>query len=367
MNRIKKIIKVSTIGIITNIFLVIFKTIIGWISGSISIIMDSINNLSDALSSIVTIVGVFFSKKEPDKEHPYGHGKIEYITSLFIAIIILFTGISFIVESYKKITDNSIATYTPIMLILISVAVITKIVLGTYFKKSGKKLNSNSLIASGIDAMFDALISFSTLVSALIAYFFKISIDGYLGIIIALIIIKSAYKIMSDSFNNIIGTKIDKDIVNKIQKTINKNNKVLGTYDLELHQYGPERIYGSIHIEIEDSLKAKDIHKLTKRISDEIYEKYGVSLTIGIYSTNTYKDIYAKIKKSIERIIKKYPSIKQFHGYYIDTEKNDISFDLLFDYNEKDTLKIKDEIITKLEKKYDTYKFKITIDNDYND
>ena len=367
MNRLKKIIKVSIIGIITNIFLVIFKAIIGFISGSISIIMDALNNLSDALSSIITIIGMILSGKKPDKKHPYGYGKIEYLSSLTIAIIILATGASSLIESIKKIKNPTIATFTPIMLIIIIVGIITKLLLGKYVKKQGEKLNSDSLIASGSDALFDSIISLSTLISALISYIFKLSIDGYLGVIISIIIIKSAIEIILDSFNNIIGTRIENNLSLKIKQSINKYKEVLGTYDLILHEYGPEKMIGSIHIEIKDDLNAKDIHSLTRKITEEIYEDFGVILTVGIYATNTYNDEYAKIKKNIRSILKKYPTIIQFHGYYVDSDTSQISFDLIFDFKEKESLKIKNEIINKLNKLYPNYDFNIIIDNDFSD
>ena len=227
MNRLKSIIKVSVIGIITNIFLVIFKAIIGFISGSISIIMDALNNLSDALSSIITIIGMFLSSKRPDKKHPYGYGKIEYLSSLTIAIIILVTGASSLIESIKKIKNPTIANYIPIMLLLIIVGIITKLLLGRFVKKQGEKLNSDSLIASGSDALFDSIISLSTLISALISYIFNTSIDGYLSVLISIVISKSAIEIILESFNNIIGTRIDNNISLKIKQTINKYKEVL--------------------------------------------------------------------------------------------------------------------------------------------
>ena len=367
MNRIKEIMKVSVIGIITNIILVAFKAVIGFLSGSIAIVMDALNNLSDALSSIITIVGMSLAGKAPDKKHPYGYGKIEYISSLAISIIVFVTGASSFFESFKKILHPTISSYTTVMLIIISVGILTKLFLGRFVKKKGTELNSDSLIASGTDALFDAIISLSTLIGAVISLLFGISIDGYLGVIISVIIMKSGYEIILDSFNEIIGARVDSEVSTKIKNEINKYAEVYGTYDLILHQYGPEKLIGSTHIEVDDSLTAKEIHALTRKITEDIFEKYGVILTIGIYASNTDVDENAVIKNSIDNLIKQYPMILQIHGYYVNPDNMTISFDLVFDFDEKNISQIKNEIIERLSNLYPKYTFNIIIDNDFSD
>ena len=367
VKRDKKIIKVGVIGIITNLLLVIIKEIIGFISCSFSLIMDGINNLSDALSAIITIIGMHLASKEPDKEHPYGHGKIEYITSSIIATIILITGVLAFYESIKRIIDPVKANYTKEMLVLITLGVFVKYFLGTYVQKKGKELNSDSLVAAGLDALFDAIIATSTLIGALISYLLNISIEGYLGIFISFMIIKSGYEIIKRSFDLIIGTRINPELIKKIKESINKNKKVLGTYDLILHEYGPEKLIGSIHIEVDDTLTAKEIHKLTREISEEIYDKYQVILTIGIYASNITDNEYKEIKKELKKILKNYPHVSELHGYYIDTDTNTISFDLIFDFKEKDCLNCKEEIIEKIKEKYPNYNYNIIIDNNFNE
>lgn len=367
MKRKKEIIKVGYIGILVNIILVVFKSIVGFLSGSIAIIMDALNNLSDALSSIITIIGMYLAGKAPDKEHPYGHGKIEYITSLIIAVIIFITGLSSFYESFNKVLNPTIAEYNVIMLIIITVGIFVKFFLGEFVKNKGKELNSDSLIASGSDALFDSIISASTLIGAIISYTLDFSIDGYLGLFISVMIIKSGYEIIRDSFNNIIGTRIDSNITKSIKRSISKYDEVIGTYDLILHEYGPERMIGSVHIEVDDKMTAKELHKLTRKISENIFEEFGVILTIGIYASNTDNDEYESIKNDIEKILKKYPTVNELHGYYVDSETKTISFDIIFDFKEKDSIKYRDEIIDKISKKYPEYIFNVVMDNDFSD
>lgn len=367
MNRKKEVIKVSVISIATNFLLVVFKAIIGFISGSISILMDALNNLSDALSSTITIVGTILASKAPDKEHPYGHGKIEYISSTIISIIIMITAISSLYESFTKILHPEAVNYTPIIIMLITVGIFVKLFLGKFVIKKGRILNSNSLVASGSDALFDAIISVSTLVGAIISYAFNINLDGYLGAFISIYIFKAGYEIIKSSLDGIIGTRISKETSQKLKMTIQKYDGVLGIYDLIIHEYGPEKMIGSVHIEVNDNLTAKEIHSLTRKISEDVFSNYGIILTIGIYATNTSNEEYAKIKREIQKIVSTYPTIKQIHGYYVDSDEKSVSCDFIFDFKEKNAFDIKKQIEESLTNKYPEYRFNIVIDNDFSD
>ena len=190
MNREKKIVQTSIIGVLGNVLLVAAKATIGLIAGSIAIITDAVNNLTDALSSIITIIGTKLANKKPDKKHPYGHGRVEYLTSMIIAIIILFAGLTAIIESVKSFFSKEVATYNYISIIIVSIAVVIKIVLGLYFKYVGKKVESEALKASGTDALFDAALSGATLIGIIVSMIWNVAIEGYLGIGIGLFILR---------------------------------------------------------------------------------------------------------------------------------------------------------------------------------
>ena len=183
--REKAIVKTSIIGILTNVFLVVFKAVVGILSNSIAIILDAVNNLSDALSSVVTIIGAKLGAKQPDKKHPLGYGRIEYLSSMIVAAIVLYAGITSMVESVKAIFSPEKAEYSAISLIIISVAIVVKLILGQYVKRQGKKHNSGALTASGSDALFDAILSASVLASAIIYLIWGISLEAYVGVIIS--------------------------------------------------------------------------------------------------------------------------------------------------------------------------------------
>ena len=367
MDRVKTIVKVSIQGIIVNVLLALIKAIIGILANSIAVTLDAINNLSDAITQIITIIGIKLSAKKPDKEHPYGHGRAEYLTSLVLAIILLLTGITSIKESIEKIITPVVADYTIISFIVIIISVIVKFVFGTYVKNIGKKINSSSLTATGTDSYLDSIITFSTFVAALISKFYGINLEGILGVVLSILIIKSGIEILRETLNNIIGVRVEGDLAKKIKEKINSYDEVQGTYDLILHNYGPTSMIGSVHIELPDDIKVKEIHKLTRQISIDIYNEFGIILTIGIYASNTDDNENIKMKNTINQIAKKYKEILQIHGLYIDSNNNNVSFDMVIDFNEEKPEVIKNSIEKELKEIYENYNFDIIVDNDFSD
>ena len=365
MDRKKIIIKTSIIGIITNLVLVAFKALIGFFTNSIAIILDAVNNLTDVLSSSVTIAGAKLANKAPDKKHPYGHGRIEYFSSLVIAIIILFAGIVAIKESIEKIVKPDSTNYSIISLIIIAVAVIVKLVLSKYVKSAGKKVNSQSLVASGEDAFMDSILSFSTLVAGVINYVWNLKLEGYLGIIIGFFIAKASIEILTEAVNSILGLRADGELSKNIKERIQKFKEVQGVYDLNLHNYGPSSIVGSTHIQVRNDMTAEEIHILTREIEYEIYNEFGIALTIGIYAAND-KGEYGEIKKALTKIIKIYPEILQLHGFYVDKENN-VYFDLIIDFEAEDKEELKQEIVNQIKEKYPKYNYNVIIDSDITD
>lgn len=366
MDRSKRIVKVSIYGIVVNIILVIFKMIVGLISGSIAVILDAVNNLSDALSSIITIVGTALSNKRPDKKHPYGYGRIEYFSSIIIAIIILFAGITSFKESFTKVLHPKMAEYSVASLIIIVVAILVKYFFGRFVKSEGEKLISGSLVASGTDAMSDSFLSFSTLIAAIITLVFNVSLEGYFGLLISIFILKASLEILKDTVDEIIGVRADNEITVGIKKKILTFKGVQGVYDLTLHNYGPNRLIGTAHIQVDDMMTALEIHRLTRRITLDIYKEFGIIITIGIYASND-KGKYGEIQSYLNKLIKNYKSIIQVHGFYVDEEEKTISFDLIFNFDETNQSNIIEEIKDKLSKKYSEYKYDVILDVDFSD
>ncbi|MBR3255454.1 MAG: cation transporter [Clostridia bacterium] len=365
MDRNKKIIKTSIIGIVVNAILVGFKMTVGLLVNSIAIVLDAVNNLTDVLSSVITIIGTKLANRKPDKEHPYGHGRIEYFTSIIIGAIILFAGILAIKESVLKIINPGETDYSIISLVIIAVAVLTKIALGSYVKKTGNKVNSQSLVASGQDALMDAVLSFTTLIAGILNYIWHFTIEGYLGVLIGLFIIKASYEILKEAVNSILGVRADPELSKKLKERINQFPEVQGTYDLNLHNYGPSNTIASAHIQVRNDMTAEEIHILTREIEYAIFAEFSIVLTLGIYAAND-KGEFGEIKKELNTIIKNYKEILQVHGFYVD-KSNNIFFDLIFDFKAENKEQIKDEIIAILKEKYPNYNCNVIIDLDITD
>ena len=368
MNREKAVIRTSIISILANIVLAGFKAFVGLLANSIAIISDAINNLSDVLSSIITIVGTKLAGKKPDKEHPYGHGRIEYMTSLVVSAIVLYAGIAALVESVKKIINPGEVDYSTITLVILIAAIVVKFVLGIYVKKKGKEFNSDSLVASGSDAFNDAILSISVLASAIIYMLFDISIEAYVGVLVSVFIIKAGIDLIKESVDNILGVRIESSLARGIKKEVLKEEEVRGAYDLVLHNYGPDTYLGSIHIEVADTLTVADVDRISRSISKNIMKKYGVILhTIGVYSVNTKDKKVMKVQKDIHDIVFSHKGILQMHGFYIDEDEKSISFDIIIDFDIDNREEVYAQIYDEVQEKYKDYKISITLDVDMSD
>ena len=364
--RERTIIKTSIISIISNIILASFKAFVGLLANSIAIVSDAINNLSDALSSIITIVGTKLAGKAPDKKHPYGHGRIEYMTSFIVSAIVLYAGFTSLVESIKKIINPETADYTNITLIILSIAIIVKFALGLYVKKKGKDVNSDSLVASGQDAFNDAILSISVLISAIVYLIFDISLEAYVGVILSVFIIKAGIELIKESVDNMLGTRVESSLSRAIKKEVAKEEGVQGAYDLILNDYGPDKYIGSIHIEVKDTLSVAEIDKISRNITKRISDKFGVILhTIGIYSVNTKDKKIIEVKKEITKIVFSHKGILQMHGFYIDD--SNISFDIIIDFKIKNREEVYRKIYEEVQEKFKKYKISITLDVDISD
>lgn len=364
--RNKKIIITSVIGIITNFLLATFKAIVGFLSGSIAIVLDSINNLSDVASSVVTIIGTRLANKKPDREHPFGHGRIEYLSALIISIIILYAGITSIIEAIKKIINPSKLEYTVFSIVVVVVAIFVKIFLGLYVKNKGKELNSSSLVNSGNDALLDSVISFSTLIAALIFLLTGISCEAYLGLIISAVIIKTGIEMIRSATSSILGERVDIELIKAVKKTIIDFPEVLGVYDIIFNNYGPNSYYGSVHIEIANNYSIDQVDELLRNITSTVYYEHGIVLSaIGIYSIDKTNPKAMSARRKIEKILKDYDTVLQMHGFYFNEKKKIIQFDIVVSFDENDQSKLYEDIYDKIKEIYSEYDLIISVDSDF--
>jgi len=368
-NREKEIIKTSILGIIGNVFLVAFKAFVGILAGSIAIIMDAVNNFTDALSSTITIVGTKLASKRPDKKHPYGYGRIEYLTSTLIAVLILFAGGMAVYESIGSIVDhfqnNTMPSFEIYSIVIVAVAIGVKIAIGLFFRKKGQSIESDALKASGMDALFDSILSTGTLVGVLVAKFANVYIEGYLGVAIGLFILKSGVEVMRESLSAMIGDRYERDYVVAIKEEINHIEGVRGCYDLILNNYGHDRNIGSVHIGVSDDLTAKDIQVIERKIALLMYEKYNTIMTVGIYADNVSDDLSHEIFERVSEVVKAHPHVLQTHGFYVDKEQKVISFDVVISFDDPDATETIRLIKEETEAQNEGYRVHVQYDQDF--
>ena len=368
MNRQKTIVRTSIIGILANMFLAAFKAVIGTITGSIAVTLDAVNNLSDALSSVITILGTKLAGKKPDKKHPYGYGRIEYLTAAIISVIVLYAGVTSLVESVKKIIHPEAPNYTTVALVIIAVAVVVKLLLGRYVKGVGEKVKSDSLIASGEDARLDSVISASTLLAAAIYLIFHVSLEAWLGVIIAAVIIKSGCEMLMGTLSQILGERAESEVSVGVKETICEFDEVFGAYDLVLSSYGPDLTIGSVHIEVPDTMTAAELDALEREITHRVLEAHGVALTgISVYSRNTTNDEVAALREEIRRTVMSHDHVLQMHGFFIDEKEKLLRFDVVLDFDAPDPKALYAQIVDEVKALSPEYTPEITLDADLSD
>ena len=366
MDRSRKIIQTSIVGIVVNLVLVAFKALVGLAANSIAVILDAVNNLSDALSSIITIVGTKLSNRPPDKKHPYGYGRIEYLTSVVIAVIVLLAGVTSLRESVEKLIHPAQTSYSVVSLVIIAVAVAAKFFMGRYVKRVGEEIHSGSLVASGSDAFFDAILSLATLIAAAANMLWGLQLEGLLGVVISLIIIKAGIEMLMETLDGIIGTRTDSELAEQLRETVCSFPEVRGAYDLTIHNYGPSELIGSVHIEVRDGMTAKELHYLTRCIAAKVYAEHGVVLTVGVYAASDSSQVLAEMRATVEELVRGREEILQMHGFYGDEESRNVMFDLIVDFK-ADVKAVRDELCQTLEERYPDYHFDIVLDSDFSD
>ena len=363
-NRGKTIVRTSIIGILTNVLLAAFKAVLALFVNSIALLLDAVINISDALSSVVTIVGEKFASKASDKKHPMGYGRIEYLSAMITAVLVLYAGITSLVESIKKIINPSEASYTILSIVIIGVAVVIKIMLGQYVKRQGKKVNSTALIASGSDSLFDSILSLSVFISAIIFMKWGISLEAYVGVVISVFMIKAGIEMMISTVDDLIGHRADKKVTSKVKDILDEEDAVLGVYDLALFNYGPNSYYASAHVELKDTMNVSQVDKLTRKLQYKLYKKTGIVLiALGVYSFNTQDEEARNIRENVEKRVMSHDWALQVHGFYADTKNKILRFDVVlsFDVDRKESLEI---LKSEIESLYPDYQVQIVPDLD---
>ena len=366
-DRSTQIIRTSWIGIAANVLLAAFKAGVGIVASSVAIVMDAVNNLSDALSSVITIVGTKLSQRPADRKHPFGFGRIEYFSAIIIAVIVLSAGITSLIESVKKIFHPTEPSYTTVTLVVIVVAIAVKIALGLYVKRQGTKLKSDALIASGSDALFDAIITLATLVSAGIMLLWNVSIDGYLGALISLVIIKAGIEMLASPVNELLGTSIPAELTSQIKQEVGEFEGVHGVYDLILHNYGPDVKIGSLHVSVYDTMSAHDIHGLTRKISTQMFMRHGIIMTVGVYAIATGENRMSELQTKVIQTLSAHKEIVQVHGFYYSERDKMLSVDVVPDISVHDDAALIAQLTAEIQPLVPGMQVVVVVDHNYSE
>lgn len=365
VNRSKIIVRTSIIGIVANALISAFKAIIGFTTGSIAITLDAVNNMADAAASALTIVGTKLAGKEPNRKHPFGYGRIEYLTAGVIAMLILYAGITSLIESIKKIIDPNLSDYSAVALVVIAAAVVAKAVLGRYVTAVGKRVGSDSLVNSGRESTLDSIISAATLVAAGVYIVTGLSLEAYLGAIISVVIIKAGFDMIKETLSKVLGENAEADLSRGIKETVCSFPHVYGAYDLFLNDYGPDAYQGSVHIEVPDTSTADELDELIRNITAAVHAKHDVLLTaIGIYSVNTTDPRAIEARDKVSKIALGHDHVKQIHGFFLNEEKAVMRFDIVVDFDAEDRAAVHDSVLKSVQCEYPDYDVQITLDID---
>ncbi|MBQ0064210.1 MAG: cation transporter [Firmicutes bacterium] len=355
----------SGIGILANLFIALTKIIIGLLASSIAIVSEGANNAADVLSSVMTLIGAKLAKKHPDEEHPFGYGRIEYISGLVIAVIILVTGIEMLMSSVKLVFNPEEISVSYLALCTVAFSAVIKFFLGNYTIKMGQKADSGALEAVGADCRADSYASTITIISALVFIFFKWNIDAYAGVITSLLIIKAGYDALMGTLGDIIGRPGDEELAAQIYKEIRSTEGILAAVDMMLHNYGPDAWSGSVNVEIDHKKTVGEIYQFLHDLQLRIMHQYHVVMVFGVYAVNHDAEYINTMRKNIQSFIHDNEHVKSFHALYLDEKTNDIYCDFIVDYDLKDWDALRSKFEDYMKTIYPEQNVILTIETDF--
>ena len=340
----------SITGIIVNILLSVFKLIIGIIANSMSIISDALNNVSDAGSSIITMIGFKMSQKKVDSDHPWGHGRMEYITALFVDILIILVGFELLQSSVDKIIHPELPNISNITIILLIVAILAKLWLFLFYRKIAKKINSAAIKGTAYDSISDSISTLAVLISAIVARFAGISIDGYVSLLVSIFILITGIKAIKEIIDLLLGQKPDPEYVNAIEEFAKKYDTIEGIHDIMVHDYGPGRKIVSFHAEVPANSDICRAHDIIDQMEQDILQEFGCITTIHMDPIVVDNEEINKMKQDVEKIVKQINENYSIHDFRMTDggERFNLIFDLVIPTDEKTD---KDELIREIQRK----------------
>ena len=326
----------SGLGIAVNILIAAAKVIVGLLASSIAIISEGVNNASDALTSVLTLVGTKLAGRHPDEKHPFGYGRIEYLTSLTIAVLILVTAVEMLLSSVRLVFRPEPLEISYLSLIIVAVSAVIKFFLGLYTIRMGKKADSGALEAVGIDCRNDSFISVITILSALVFLLFRVSVDAYVGIFTSLLILRAGFGILMDTVSDLLGRPGEKNLAAGLYKEIRETDGILNAADMMLHNYGPDAYSGSVNVEMDHEKTVGEVYEILHALQLRIMHEYHVTMVFGIYAVDNDHEGVRELRAAIADFVRTQEHVRSYHAVYLDPGSNALYCDLIVDYKLRD-------------------------------
>lgn len=335
----------SALGIAVNLLVAAAKVILGLLASSIAIVSEGINNASDALTSVLTLVGSKLAGKHPDAKHPFGYGRIEYLTSLVIAGLILFTGIEMLISSVKLIFEPSELNISFLALAVVAVSAVIKFCLGVFTIKAGKKADSGALVGVGLDCRNDSFISIVTILSAVVFIVFHVSVDAYVGVLMSLLVIKAGFDVLRETVSELLGRPGNEELAAKLYKEIRSTPGILNAVDMMLHNYGPDAYSGSVNVEIDHEMSVGEAYDFLHELQLRIMHEHNVTMVFGVYAVDNDHEEVKAIRSSVASFVRTHEHVKSYHAIYLDPSSDKLYCDLIVDYELRDWEALREQFI----------------------
>lgn len=359
------VVTVSALGILVNLISAAVKVVIGMAVSSIAIVSEGVNNATDSATSLITIVGTKLSAKHPTEKHPFGFGRIEYLTSLLLSVLILFTGAELMESSVKLIFNPQEMSLSYVTMAIIAVSALIKLLLGTFTIKEGKRVDSSSLVALGTECRSDSVVSVITLVTALVYLVFHISLDAYAGILMSLIVLKAGFEVLKETLSDLLGQTGEKELAQELYRIIRAEPLVLNAADMMLHNYGPDAFSGSVNVEIDHSKTVGEVYAALHELQLKIMHEKHITMVFGIYAVDKDHQEIRRLREQVAAFVREQPHVTSYHALYIHPNGQDLYVDLVVDYDLLDWDALRREFTDYMASLYPDKHLELVIETNY--
>ena len=359
------VVTVSALNILVNLIFAAVKVVIGLAVSSIAIVSEGVNNATDSATSLITIVGTKLSAKHPTEKHPFGFGRIEYLTSLLISVLILFTGAELMESSVKLIFNPQEMSISYVTMAIIAVSALVKLALGLYTIKEGRRVDSSSLVALGTECRSDSVVSVITLVTALVFLVFHVSLDAYAGIIMSLIVLKAGFEVLKETLSDILGQAGEKELAQELYRIIRAEPLVLNAADMMLHNYGPDAYSGSVNVEIDHSKTVGEVYAALHELQLRIMHEKHITMVFGIYAVDRDHAQIRQLREQVAAFVREQKHVTSYHALYIHPNGKDLYVDLVVDYDLADWEALRKDFTAYMAELYPDKHLELVIETNY--